>query len=77
MSHKPGQAANIDSPMTGHPPVKGLASAPGVYSRHRNLGPAGVDGGMPLKFYDDAIKTPELQATDNPMFVTPTKRTTS
>ena len=32
------------------------SGAPGHYSKHPNIGPAGVDGGMPLKFTDDSVK---------------------
>jgi hypothetical protein len=76
MSHKPGQPANLDTPMTGVPKVPGLSSAPGTYNRHPNLGPDGVSGGLPLKTFDDAVKV-QVGPTDNPMHVTPTKRTTS
>jgi hypothetical protein len=47
----------IDSPMT---PFKGVPSsyteAPGEYSKHPNVGPAGETGGVPLKFYDNSVK---------------------
>jgi hypothetical protein len=76
MGQKPGEKAHLETPMEGHPAVKGLSSAPGKYSSHPELGPPGVDGGMPLKFYDDSIKG-KLQETDNPMFVTPMAHATT
>ena len=69
-----GGPANLDTPMTGVPSHKGIASAPGKYSSHPNLGPAGVSGGLPLKFTDDSIKA-QIGPVDNPMYVVPTKRT--
>jgi hypothetical protein len=64
---KQKKSSSIDSVMTGVPPVPGLASAPGIYNRHRDVGPDGVDGGFPTKFYDDAVKaTPGPVDTDMP-----------
>ncbi len=73
----PKQGDAIDSAMTGFPPVKGMASAPGKYNTNPALGPAGVDGGLPLKFMDDAVKTPGVQATDSPGLVATPMQTTS
>lgn len=71
---KPG--GSLDSPMTAFPEVKGFASAPGKYNENPHLGPKGVDGGLPLKFTDDAITQPVVQKTDNPGLVaSPMKRT--
>ena len=47
---------SISSAMTS--PVRGkpsLTEAPGCYTYHPNVGPRGVDGGLPLKFIDESI----------------------
>ena len=78
MAGKPGAKESIESPMTGFPPVKAMDSDAGIYNRHPSLGPKGESGGLPLKFFDELDNTVvELQATDNPMYVAPTKKTTS
>lgn len=56
---------SIDSVMVGFPPVKGMASNPGDYNNNPQLGPSGVSGGLPLKFFEGAIKQPVLQETSN------------
>ena len=59
---------SIDTTMKA-PAVPALDSAPGVYNRHPNLGPAGESGGFPLKFTDESVKTPNIaqaKATMNP-----------
>jgi hypothetical protein len=63
-------AGPVDTVMTGYPAVKGITSAPGVYTKHKDLGPSGVDGGMPLKFFDDAVKA-TMGPVDSTMPVTP------
>jgi hypothetical protein len=65
-------AGPVDSPMTGHPKVPGITSAPGKYTEHADLGPKGEDGGMPLKFYDEAVKA-TMGPVDTTMPVTPRK----
>jgi len=62
--------------MINFPAVKGFASAAGKYNDNPALGPKGDDGGLPLKFMDDAIAPPKVQPTDNSgMIVTPMKTT--
>jgi hypothetical protein len=66
----------IDSVMQGFPPVKGMASNPGSYNVNPALGPAGVSGGLPLKFMEGAVKQPVLQETSNTQVLpTPTAKT--
>ncbi len=55
MSKAKTSGTTIDSAFKPMAPVPGLASAPGVYNRHPNLGPAAPDSGIPLKFMDTAI----------------------
>lgn len=47
----------IDSPMgpSFRRGVPSLTEAPGSYDKHPNVGPAGVSGGLPLKFTDDSV----------------------
>ena len=78
MASKPGGPAALDSPMTSHPAVKGLASDDGTYNKHPDLGPQGESGGLPLKFFDNLDKTViKPQQVDNPMYVTPTPHKTT
>jgi hypothetical protein len=46
----------IESPLTPFKTVTSYTEAPGSYTKHPNVGPAGVDGGLPLKFTDESIK---------------------
>ena len=68
----------IDSPMTttlGKTP--GMKGEAGKYGDNGWIGPTGVDGGVPLKFIDETIKTPAVQPTDNPTMILPAKKRSS
>jgi len=70
--------SQIDSPYTpfaGKVPTPS-SGGPGSYNKHPNVGPAGVSGGVPLKFTDDSIKTQKGPIASS-MDVVPAKLTTS
>ncbi len=71
MSHK--GKGSIDSSMR-MPSVPGLKGAPGSYNKHPDFGPAGVDGGFPLKFTDDSIPKGETAKVSTDMVIEPRRR---
>ena len=71
------RGGGIDTTMNNCPPAPGRQGAAGKYDEHPNLGPAGVSGGMPLKFTDESISTPEIQPTDNPGMIIPARKRSS
>jgi len=59
----------VDSPLTPFRTITSYTEAPGSYSKHPNIGPAGEDGGCPLKFTDESITVgkpegPSMEATE-------------
>lgn len=59
MAAKKQGNGTIDSPYNSGRPTPSLKGGAGEYNRHPDLGPAGVDGGIPLKFMDTSIPTPK------------------
>jgi hypothetical protein len=63
----------IDSPFTAMRGNPSLTEAPGCYDHHPNVGPAGDDGGLPLKFFDHSIPGTKMQPEGPSMTVVPAK----
>ena len=59
MAPKSQGKGTIDSPYDAGRPTPGVKGGPGEYNRNPQCGPAGVEGGFPLKFTDDSVKTPK------------------
>jgi hypothetical protein len=67
--------AKISSPMTGFPPVPGMApTGGGKTNEGSGLGPKGVDGGIPLLFIDEKLPMPATTPVETTMVNPPTQK---
>jgi hypothetical protein len=64
---------HIDSCFQPMAKVPGLASSPGIYDKHPNVGPGSPDSGIPLKFFDESIAHPGTMPSGPSMTVVPAK----